>query len=138
MTSSKVMRCNCWSVLRLANCFSSSSGAPICAIGPYLPNLTNTVFPDFGSVPRIRSPLRSEEHTSELQSRPHLVCRLLLEKKKKNKYLDRLSAGVAYLVGGAHPVQAGCDEVFLLAPGVHGPGFGQSGVGAGGAQGRCA
>src|SRR5690554_5441146 len=29
--------------------------------------------------------LRSEEHTSELQSRPHLVCRLLLEKKKKYK-----------------------------------------------------
>src|SRR5690554_7436617 len=28
---------------------------------------------------------RSEEHTSELQSRPHLVCRLLLEKKKNNK-----------------------------------------------------
>src|SRR5690554_7288983 len=27
---------------------------------------------------------RSEEHTSELQSRPHLVCRLLLEKKKKH------------------------------------------------------
>src|SRR3989442_2261023 len=30
---------------------------------------------------------RSEEHTSELQSRPHLVCRLLLEKKKKNKII---------------------------------------------------
>src|SRR5436305_9280272 len=29
---------------------------------------------------------RSEEHTSELQSRPHLVCRLLLEKKKRLKY----------------------------------------------------
>src|SRR5436305_3184177 len=28
---------------------------------------------------------KSEEHTSELQSRPHLVCRLLLEKKKNNK-----------------------------------------------------
>src|SRR5258707_8977921 len=28
---------------------------------------------------------RSEEHTSELQSRQYLVCRLLLEKKKKNK-----------------------------------------------------
>ena len=28
--------------------------------------------------------LRSEEHTSELQSRLHLVCRLLLEKKKQN------------------------------------------------------
>src|SRR5690554_7125609 len=28
---------------------------------------------------------RSEEHTSELQSRPHLVCRLLLEKKNKHQ-----------------------------------------------------
>src|SRR5215510_16519523 len=34
---------------------------------------------------------RSEEHTSELQSRGHLVCRLLLEKKKKKyKYFDDL------------------------------------------------
>src|SRR5258708_10928755 len=33
------------------------------------------------STPR---PMRSEEHTSELQSPDHLVCRLLLEKKKKN------------------------------------------------------
>src|SRR5690554_7244124 len=35
----------------------------------------------------LRDPLerrRSEEHTSELQSRPHLVCRLLLEKKKQH------------------------------------------------------
>src|SRR5690554_7738481 len=32
--------------------------------------------------PRGHRVLRSEEHTSELQSRPHLVCRLLLEKKK--------------------------------------------------------
>src|SRR2546429_3234189 len=31
---------------------------------------------------------RSEEHTSELQSRLHLVCRLLLEKKKKNNILQ--------------------------------------------------
>src|SRR5687768_18215776 len=38
-----------------------------------------------GDPPRGRAPvqLRSEEHTSELQSRLHLVCRLLLEKKKK-------------------------------------------------------
>src|SRR5690554_7176599 len=35
--------------------------------------------------PPVYSP-RSEEHTSELQSRPHLVCRLLLEKKKKIKH----------------------------------------------------
>src|SRR3989442_3080867 len=36
---------------------------------------------------------RSEEHTSELQSRPHLVCRLLLEKKKKpaSAYFHRIS-----------------------------------------------
>src|SRR5690554_7342260 len=33
--------------------------------------------------------LRSEEHTSELQSRPHLVCRLLLEKKKKKKKINK-------------------------------------------------
>src|SRR5258707_11982422 len=32
--------------------------------------------------------LRSEEHTSELQSRQYLVCRLLLEKKKKRRYLS--------------------------------------------------
>src|SRR2546429_2259563 len=31
----------------------------------------------------VPQPVRSEEHTSELQSRLHLVCRLLLEKKKK-------------------------------------------------------
>src|SRR3989449_4005297 len=34
---------------------------------------------------RANLPVRSEEHTSELQSRLHLVCRLLLEKKKKTK-----------------------------------------------------
>src|SRR3712207_8826303 len=33
---------------------------------------------------------RSEEHTSELQSRQYLVCRLLLEKKKNSKYLRTL------------------------------------------------
>src|SRR3989442_10546873 len=35
---------------------------------------------------------RSEEHTSELQSRPHLVCRLLLEKKNRNDPLCPLSS----------------------------------------------
>src|SRR5437870_8516838 len=44
---------------------------------------------DRGAEPQVRQPppgrafrVRSEEHTSELQSRGHLVCRLLLEKKK--------------------------------------------------------
>src|SRR5215813_15306676 len=36
--------------------------------------------------------LRSEEHTSELQSRPHLVCRLLLEKKTTTQYRAGISA----------------------------------------------
>src|SRR3712207_7658528 len=35
--------------------------------------------------------LRSEEHTSELQSRQYLVCRLLLEKKKKTEIAEILS-----------------------------------------------
>src|SRR5437762_8955034 len=35
---------------------------------------------------------RSEEHTSELQSPMYLVCRLLLEKKKKNKFHKRHSS----------------------------------------------
>src|SRR2546425_8841659 len=37
---------------------------------------------------------RSEEHTSELQSLAYLVCRLLLEKKKKNKIVEQVT-GVA-------------------------------------------
>src|SRR5690349_22077648 len=38
-----------------------------------------------GMRPDVACAARSEEHTSELQSRRDLVCRLLLEKKKKNK-----------------------------------------------------
>src|SRR5437868_7970354 len=38
-------------------------------------------------------PARSEEHTSELQSRFDLVCRLLLEKKKKNKIRSHSDIG---------------------------------------------
>src|SRR2546430_9918746 len=39
----------------------------------------------------LRREIRSEEHTSELQSQSNLVCRLLLEKKKKNKRANRRS-----------------------------------------------
>src|SRR2546427_7738559 len=44
---------------------------------------------DAGARERLRRVVvaRSEEHTSELQSQSNLVCRLLLEKKKKNGYL---------------------------------------------------
>src|SRR2546429_1519982 len=40
---------------------------------------------------------RSEEHTSELQSRLHLVCRLLLEKKKNHKHAPTRLYDVLYL-----------------------------------------
>src|SRR5436853_4543252 len=39
---------------------------------------------------------RSEEHTSELQSLRHLVCRLLLEKKKKNEHNIRYMGKIRY------------------------------------------
>src|SRR5688572_31554859 len=45
----------------------------------FFPNLPAAL----GSIRQLSS--RSEEHTSELQSQSNLVCRLLLEKKKKNK-----------------------------------------------------
>src|SRR3712207_7750447 len=37
-----------------------------------------------GAIDLVRTEARSEEHTSELQSRQYLVCRLLLEKKKQD------------------------------------------------------
>src|SRR2546421_5965531 len=43
-----------------------------------------------GGIGRVEVVQRSEEHTSELQSRSDLVCRLLLEKKKKEIILDRM------------------------------------------------
>src|SRR3989442_8021108 len=42
----------------------------------------------------VRGGVRSEEHTSELQSRPHLVCRLLLE--KKNSMREQTSKAYTY------------------------------------------
>src|SRR3712207_7361825 len=40
---------------------------------------------------RCAAPVRSEEHTSELQSRQYIVCRLLLEKKKDTKHYSKYS-----------------------------------------------
>src|SRR5258708_14636263 len=44
------------------------------------------IFPNLAKNMKLDGPNRSEEHTSELQSPDHLVCRLLLEKKKKTKH----------------------------------------------------
>src|SRR3989442_5882769 len=56
---------------------------------------------------------RSEEHTSELQSRPHLVCRLLLEKKKDNDRMhDHMNTAMwplmqhKYVLGAHHDESA--------------------------------
>src|SRR2546422_2637254 len=50
---------------------------------------------DFVCPIKLRGTRRSEEHTSELQSRLHLVCRLLLEKKKNEmtRQLDAIGPG---------------------------------------------
>src|SRR3989441_4481523 len=48
---------------------------------------------DVGESPQLVMALRSEEHTSELQSLAYLVCRLLLEKKKKKKVNDTVTTG---------------------------------------------
>src|SRR5690554_7252449 len=63
-----------------------------CQTNPNTPAVRETAVRDAqGALEPFEAPLkiieviRSEEHTSELQSRPHLVCRLLLEKKKKTK-----------------------------------------------------
>src|SRR3712207_7397018 len=52
--------------------------ARIQAMSPGDPELVPTVM-------KLKAGIRSEEHTSELQSRQYLVCRLLLEKKKKRR-----------------------------------------------------
>src|SRR2546422_6279229 len=66
---------------------------PICHVHSALSAPGRTRCPSFPTPPRPRERAgndghRSEEHTSELQSRLHLVCRLLLEKKKTEKSSD--------------------------------------------------
>src|SRR2546430_11078580 len=54
----------------------------------------------FGLGPAAVSALRSEEHTSELQSQSNLVCRLLLEKKKRQPGIYKANAqrGIQYCI----------------------------------------
>src|SRR5690554_7069860 len=59
---------------RLASYFRGALNAKTQALVARIADIQVTV---------TNSETRSEEHTSELQSRPHLVCRLLLEKKKR-------------------------------------------------------
>src|SRR5687768_18138196 len=70
--------------------------AVLAALALFLPWELGKKADAFAAVPAgIRPEWRSEEHTSELQSRLHLVCRLLLEKKKKT--LQRTEFNYLYL-----------------------------------------
>src|SRR5438445_9452807 len=71
--------------------FRSQSNRNQCLLSQTRPTgrRPDDVRKDEGAQPiagRSHPPGRSEEHTSELQSRQYLVCRLLLEKKKKEKF----------------------------------------------------
>src|SRR3712207_8515045 len=61
---------------------SSRSRSSGCDSSSSAPATASTTWAGSGRQRGGRSSLRSEEHTSELQSRQYLVCRLLLEKKK--------------------------------------------------------
>src|SRR3712207_7279839 len=67
---------------------TSAGNAPVFAVEvwPYLTSLPSCLYTPSDACPRMTEAvvrrLRSEEHTSELQSRQYLVCRLLLEKTK--------------------------------------------------------
>src|ERR1035438_10664681 len=70
--------------------------APATVLAP-MAGVTDTVFRRFirnlGGCGLMMTEFRSEEHTSELQSLRHLVCRLLLEKKKKSEqHMSELQA----------------------------------------------
>src|SRR5690348_18200548 len=58
--------------------------APVSPVSTASPDVKSMSSRSIRTMSRIES-RRSEEHTSELQSPVHLVCRLLLEKKKKKK-----------------------------------------------------
>src|SRR2546429_6484827 len=77
-------------------------------------------------MPTVTSSSRSEEHTSELQSRLHLVCRLLLEKKFLGRIIDGLTGGnfsvlFGYIADITEPEERG--KYFGMVGGASGVGF---------------
>src|SRR3982751_4291754 len=66
------------------------------------PSLGSRAWARSRAAPGSRSPCRSEEHTSELQSRSDLVCRLLLEKNNRRAADDQVRAVGGALTGGEH------------------------------------
>src|SRR2546430_8794090 len=70
---------------------SSDDTLRLDLVGMTVDSVREAWFAHDGRVLRVVGEPRSEEHTSELQSQSNLVCRLLLEKKKKKDYPDHLS-----------------------------------------------
>src|SRR5436305_8930761 len=69
----------------IRRCTGPSTRRTLCAFSSGTQTETRRMRPVTESTTDSVADQRSEEHTSELQSRPHLVCRLLLEKKKKHR-----------------------------------------------------
>src|SRR5687768_18232252 len=92
MTASPVGKPFGWVVSRICLHSSRICGPPIRWIAPSTPPPPSSVELAALTIAITSCAVmsRSEEHTSELQSRLHLVCRLLLEKKKKIKLKDIL------------------------------------------------
>src|SRR2546429_1188314 len=84
-----------WEMVMGRSVFSRSvrQGTPRAVVSSWMP--PESVRTSLALLRRQRKSRRSEEHTSELQSRLHLVCRLLLEKKKKISRQERDGTGVA-------------------------------------------
>src|SRR5262245_65158662 len=73
-----------YTTLFRSNAFENFADAVKSALLPLGQSLLSVLLPAVEKATSIIEYLRSEEHTSELQSLRHLVCRLLLEKKKIN------------------------------------------------------
>src|SRR5258708_30542247 len=85
--------------------FRSPDGVPL--IG-YTKKYSNLFIATGHQMLGLQSALRSEEHTSELQSPDHLVCRLLLEKKKNSIHPHSPTPNVAKR-GGRNAIMSLCN-----------------------------
>src|SRR5437016_6684003 len=94
---------------KLANALKPGFAIVVAANVPVPPSAATSVGPSARRTPRngivtVKGmPVRSEEHTSELQSLTNLVCRLLLEKKKNTACDDTRRAGQGGQGGGSRP-----------------------------------
>src|SRR2546429_3008420 len=94
---------------------------PRSTLFPYTTLFRSAIFAEKSSerarkifVRKVCKSVRSEEHTSELQSRLHLVCRLLLEKKKKVKLSDDGLSTMHWIAIAYHPICARTHSAGLI------------------------